>query len=414
MSTEIRVLQDDELARFAQIAKGAYPSFTLTTEELTQRLLQSRADDPISESYGIFRDGQLLGGMRLFDFTMSYHGIAVPVGGVGLVAVDLLQKKRGVAKDLIAFFLRHYRERGAPFTALYPFRPDFYRQMGFGYGSKLGHYRLRPASFPRGPVPTHLRFLAREDAPALLACYNAYAARTHGLFQHQELHFTRVFDDPERQVLAYCQGETIRGYMIYKFQHGATFLENNIEVLALICDDPAAMGEFCSFLHSQADQITTVILNTQDDQIHHLVHDPRNGSGNLFPSVYHETNGEGVGIMYRVIDLAGFFQAVAGHPFGGGYGSLTLAINLADSFLPEAAGSVTVRFQDGRPTVDPAAAPDARISLSVEQLSPLLMGSATFYGLLRYGLAEIDNPYYSEEVHRLFLSAARPVCVTPF
>lgn len=35
------------------------------------------------------------------------------------------------------FYLRHYRERGTPLTALYPFRPDFYRSMGFGFGTKV-------------------------------------------------------------------------------------------------------------------------------------------------------------------------------------------------------------------------------------------------------------------------------------
>jgi predicted acetyltransferase len=128
--------------------------------------------------------------------------------------------------------------------------------------------------------------------------------------------------------------------------------------------------------------------------------------------VHHETNAQGVGIMYRIIDLASFFQAVAEHNFGDQ--SLTLQIRCADSFLPENDGALTVRFGEGRPNLAPEARPDARISLPVAQLSSLLMGAADFHSLQGYGLAEIDDPTYSDRVHRLFLSSVRPVCLTAF
>ena len=86
--------------------------------------------------------------MRLFDFRMTLHETAVSIGGVGGVAVDLAHKKQKVARDMILFFLRHYREKGAALTTLHPFRPDFYRQMGFGHGTKMNQYRVKPASLP--------------------------------------------------------------------------------------------------------------------------------------------------------------------------------------------------------------------------------------------------------------------------
>jgi predicted acetyltransferase len=52
---------------------------------------------------------------------------------------------------MMLYFLRHYREQGAPLVALYPFRPDFYRQMGFGYGTKMDQHRVKPSALPRGP-----------------------------------------------------------------------------------------------------------------------------------------------------------------------------------------------------------------------------------------------------------------------
>jgi predicted acetyltransferase len=116
--------------------------------------------------------------------------------------------------------------------------------------------------------------------------------------------------------------------------------------------------------------------------------------------------------MYRLLDPAGFFRALSGHSFGGE--SMTLAITVRDDFSPEAAGEVVVRFDQGLSHVDPSAAPEARLSIDVAHLSSLVMGATDLRTLLRYGLAEIDDPGYSGRVHRLFLSEARPVCLTPF
>ncbi len=50
---------------------------------------------------------------------------------------------------MIAWYLEHYRERGAPFAVLHPFRLDFYRAMGFGYGTPVHRYRFAPGDAAR-------------------------------------------------------------------------------------------------------------------------------------------------------------------------------------------------------------------------------------------------------------------------
>lgn len=411
MHTEIRRLAGDEYERYAEIAVAAYPGVSMPAAELAERVRKAETESHPVLCYGAFREGQLVGGMRCFDFTMSFHGAPLPVGGVGFLAVDLLRKKERIARDMVLAYMRHYRGRGAPLAALYPFRPDFYGQMGFGYGAPTNHYRLLPASFPQGPR-AHLRHAGRDDLPALLACHNRHAAATHGLFLRSEELMGRMVGAPERRVVAYFEGEQILGYMLYHFQKGATFLENDLEVLELIWERPAALSELCAFLHSQADQVGRIVLNLQDDQLHQLVRDPRDGSGKLYPQVAHESSAQALGIMYRLLDPAGFFRAVAGHSFGDQ--SLTLGIGVRDSFLPEAGGELVVRFDRGHPQIDPGATPEARVTLAVQHLSSLVMGATDFRTLQRYGLAEIDDPGYSGRVHRLFLSEVRPVCLTPF
>ncbi len=169
--SHIRPLPDHDLDAFVAIVARAYPGIELHTpaarEQFKERARQQSRDDPAIRLYGLYRDDRLLGGMRLFDFDLNLFGQTMPAGGVGLVATDLFHKKMHVARDLLRFFLRHYRERRTPLALLYPFRPDFYKQMGFGYGAKLNRYRFRPRDLPlgrRGRRPRPCRWRSRARA----------------------------------------------------------------------------------------------------------------------------------------------------------------------------------------------------------------------------------------------------------
>jgi hypothetical protein len=162
----------------------------------------------------------------------------------------------------------------------------------------------------------------------------------------------------------------------------------------------------------QADQIRTVILTTPDEHFHRLLSDPRNPTGNLIPHVYHESHTAGVGLMFRVLDLPLLIAALGGHDFGGQ--SLTLAIDVRDSFLPENAGTTTVRFTDGRAQFAPDTPPEATIRLDVADLSALVVGAAPFRRLHTYGLAVISDERFVETVDRLFRVSEPPMNVSRF
>src|ERR1700694_5444557 len=92
----VRKITDSELEEFTTIIANAYPGSKLHTEEARQRFIQRQNDfenGRTVENYGLFRNGKLLGGMRLLDFNMHLHDRRVAAGGVGSVAVDLQHKK---------------------------------------------------------------------------------------------------------------------------------------------------------------------------------------------------------------------------------------------------------------------------------------------------------------------------------
>lgn len=412
----IRPINKSEIDDFITISANAYPGFPLFSEDSRQRvrerLLQTWHDSGISY-FALFEDGAMRGIMRLYDFKMNFLSSRALVGGVGGLAVDLLHKKEKVAADMIRFFLRHYRQKGACLTTLYPFRPDFYRRMGYGYGTKRELYRVKPESLPQGRGDGELVFLTVADKEALQACYERFLARKHGLIERFDFSWDQLLASTEIQIVGIKRQGRLHGYLMYKFEKGPQdhFLNNDIVVREMAYDSAADLLELLRFLHLQADQIDRVIFYTQDEFFYYLLHDPRNDSGNLIPMVYHETNTQGVGIMYRVIDVPRLLQVLQDHNFGNE--TCRLKINLADSFFPENAGSYTIHFQDGQSSLADDAVYDVAMAIDVSEFSSLIMGAINFTALVELGLVSLSDSRYIDRLDRLF-AAPKPICFTEF
>jgi len=414
--TEIRALSPEDFDPAARIFADAYPGFKIATEEdrkrFSERALKLHEEEPTAQFHGLFRDGQLQGMMCFYDFSTNFLQTRIPAGGVGQVAAALLHKKEHVAKEMMLYFLRHYRDRETPLVALYPFRPDFYRKMGFGYGTKMNQYRVKPSALPLGPSKAHVRYLTEADRQPLVACYRRFVDRTHGMMEKSEREVKRLFAAPQHRLIGYEKDGLIQGYLVFTFEKGDTFLLNDIQVQELVYEDIQALSELLTFLHTQADQIRDVIVNTQDEYFHYLLLDPRNNSQRLIPDVYHESNTQGVGLMYRVIDVPGIFDLLHERNFGGQ--TCTIELNVVDSFLPENAGSTLLRSEGGRVRRMDGGEHDVSLRLDVAEFSSLLAGSVDFFSLFRYGLVEISDPAYVNTINRIFAVEQKPMCTTAF
>jgi predicted acetyltransferase len=278
----------------------------------------------------------------------------------------------------------------------------------------MSQYRVQPADLPRGPKE-RIVFLRADDQELLRDCYNRIMERRHGLMEKSNIELSGMFSNHANRIVAYKQDGRVHGYMVFHFTPGEqdNFLVNDLVVRELFYETREALAGLLAFLHSQADQIRRVIFNTQDEDFYHALRDPRNGSGKLLPDVYHESNAQGVGIMYRVIDIQGLFGLLRDHDFGGQDCRLKLVIR--DSFFPENNGATVVHFTRGQPSVhDSASDYDVEVGLDVADFSALIMGSVRFRSLYDYGLAEISEASAIETIDRLFRVEQKPICTTPF
>jgi predicted acetyltransferase len=285
--------------------------------------------------------------------------------------------------------------------------------MGFGYGTKKSLYRVRPDSLPNGSGKTQAAFLTEQDREAMNACYDRFMRRKHGLKERLNFAWDELFASQLLKVVGIRRQGQLSGYLIFKFEKGRQghFLNNNILVRELVYDSADDLLDLMGFLHLQADQIDRVIFYTQDEHFHFLLHDPRNDSGNLLPQVYHESNTQGVGIMYRVIDVPRLFNILEDHNFG--HVTCQLKISLEEGFFPENAGNYVVHFQDGRVSVTPDEQYDVEIRLNVSQFSSLVVGAISFKHLNEYGLVSLSDMTYVDLLNRLF-AAPKPICFTEF
>lgn len=419
--SNIRVLSTPaDFDAFADIVIDAYPALFERSKKSRQKLaegfVKEAEEDPTMSFWGLFRTvrgkERLLGGMRLFDFRMNFLQTQIPVGGVGQVAVALERRREHVAKELMLFYLRHYREQDTPLVVLYPFRPDFYRQMGFGYGTKMSRYRLDPAALPEGQDKDHVRRLGPDDREALRACYTRYARRTHGMFDKTERELDQLFGDEERRIVGYEKDGRLEGYLVFTFERDGSFLVNDLYVREFIYDTREALASLLAYLRTQNDQVRRIIVRTQNPSFHHLFDDPRNGSDELVSPVYHATNLQGVGLMYRVIDVTRMFHLLAERDFGGQ--NCRLELTVRDTFLPENAGSKRLAFEEGQVRVLNEEGCDVAVSMDIASFSALLAGTVTFERLHMYSLAEISDQTYADTVSRVFAVEQKPVCTTSF
>jgi len=180
----------------------------------------------------------------------------------------------------------------------------------------------------------------------------------------------------------------------------------------LVYETREALADLLTFLYSQADQVPRIVLETQDESFHYLLHDPRDESGRMIPFVAHQIGVQAVGLMHRVVNLRSLFALLADAQFGAD--SVRLKLTLRDGFLPENDGSLVVHFAEGQPHVVEGGDYAVELALDVSEFSPLLMGAVDLERLYMYGLAELSDPSYLDALTRIFAVPRKPICMTGF
>ena len=182
---EVRTVSGDLIEEYLTIYLNAYPAFKNIGDEgrskYRARYLDSMKNDRNINFCGLFENGQLIALAKLIDFSMNAFGKMIPATGLMSLAVHPMHKKKGAGLDMVRFFEKYTVDSGASVSMLLPFRIDFYRKMGYGYGSKLEEYRIPTVNLPECRDTSMIEFLGSDDLPRILECQAAFASRNHGM-----------------------------------------------------------------------------------------------------------------------------------------------------------------------------------------------------------------------------------------
>ncbi|QHE51432.1 enhanced intracellular survival protein Eis [Pontibacillus sp. HMF3514] len=414
----IQSIQEKDYDELARIVGNAYPAFEMHKDETRQKFIE-KVDDrqknfPDVNHFGYFDEEQLKGTFRFHDFQMNLYGETIPVGGIGLVAVDLLHKKERIAKHMLLDFIDRCREKGYDLAALYPFRPDFYQKMGFGFGSKKHEYRIESKHLPNAGSKQYIVNVTTEEQVQLVKdCYNTYVSQQHGMMYRDQEAFKNLIEQKETQTVAFQRNGKIEGYASFSFQKSEeNFLKNHIIIKELVYLHSEALGELMTFFHLQQDQIDRIIFHTSDEDFHFLPHDVRNGSEHIIPSVYHEAHTSGVGLMYRVLDVKQFLSSLTNHTFS--TEDVTVKFKVQETLINESNVEVVVQFKDRQLQLIEEDRYDVEVEMNISEFSSLMMGAVSFNTLHRYGLIKISHSTYNKVLNRLFSCLEKPECMTAF
>jgi predicted acetyltransferase len=129
-------------------------------------------------------DGRVAGVLGIGSYAQFYGGAAVPMGGIGGVAVDGAYRGRGIANALLDAALTTMREHGQPLSVLYATVPTLYRRRGWERAGvlewvELPMDRLLTVAKPAEPIPS--RPAEQSDLPALHECYLEVARTIDGM-----------------------------------------------------------------------------------------------------------------------------------------------------------------------------------------------------------------------------------------
>jgi predicted acetyltransferase len=409
---EIKLLTGSDMKGYVEIVADAFPMINLNTpeerEKFRQNIIKSIEAGFSAGAYGYFKDSELIGGTRLFDFPMNLFGHKILLGGLGLVAVHLAHKKEKVASQMIQYYFNHYDAKGVFLLGLYPFRPDFYKKMGFGFGGKAKQYQISPAKLPGGQSKKSIRLLTIDDKRLILDYTQQYMEKRHGFIQLSEFELEHFFEE-NKKIVGFEKNGRLEGYMTFFFQFDPRE-KYNIHVTGLFYNGREVLSELLYFLHSQADQVEKIIIDSHEEYFHFLTDNPSNGERAIF--LHHQTNVEELGIMYRVINNRRLFESLSGHNFGGV--TLALKLDIHDSYFPKNNESLIIQFENGKPKPAETDNYQVEIEMDIAEFSSMVMGVIPFSQLYQYSKAEISHREFLPVIDKLFFTGEKPVCYTRF
>jgi predicted acetyltransferase len=399
------------LSSYVDIVRDAYPLFVAEKDVMVDRF-RSILIGGYPQLVGAFEaDGRMVGTYSHYTFAATILGRGIPATGLGMVGTALDRKKSKVALAVVRDFVRRTRRGGAPLSFLYPFRHDFYADMGWGPVGESRQHVLPPGAFPLHPERTAVRQV-RDPAWELLDRIHRQAIGRRGALGLSR-HPLRWKGPLTQYPLAFVADgpDGPEGYLLGRFAKRNDLpdpFRYDLEISEMEWLTPRALRAFLGFLSSQRDQVVEVILDwPADGHLDAVLRNPARRNTISLPN--HQSPGPQValGVMLRLEDPGAAFAL---RPYAGRE-ALRLEVTTRDPLRDGA----TIRFQADLRGPTAAGSRPARAALDTDlaTLSRLWAGSLRTAEAVEFGLAAV-TPASAVEVLERLLAVPAPRIVERF
>lgn len=361
----IREHTDDDLDAVFRLRRLAF-----NASERPERLVKPGQHGLVAEL-----DGRVAGVLGIGEYAQFYGGAAVPMGGIGGVAVDGATRGRGVAGALLDAALVTMREHGQPLSVLYATVPALYRGRGWERAGLFEWVELPMDRLLSVPPPTERipsRPADESDLTALHDCYLEVARTIDGMADRRppRIDVAKVLEMDLVSVLPGPNG--LRGYLAAKREPGGGDL-GRLKVYDLVGVDVEAQLNLLASLKSWAGTLDAIDLRITDPATLNLL-----GATPMRYSVSTST------WMLRVVDLPAAVAA-RGWPR---LPDMAVDVEIIDQHAPWHAGNQRIVVEDGVVRVEPGGT--GAVRLHARALGPWFSGAQNTHALRRAGLLEGD------------------------
>ncbi len=417
--TEFREVGPDSawLTEIVDLWAVAFPTVGLASREVRdayEERTRARLRAENVRCVAVLHDGHVVGAMLVHHFLANFRGQDASFSGAGGIAVSPEFRGTGIGSGLVRHLFGLTLDTGGIFTSLYPFRYEFYRRYGFGYGTPTQRYRLSAAQLRPYNGESKVRVLRVTDVDVLAQHLERMRKAVHGLYSRHRNALSRQLSDLSLRLVAVDRDGSLRASMLTSAPLGeaASINSKALVVRDLLCEDDDARAALFGYLRNQREQYPRVALETQEDALYCASEDPRDDSNEtLGPRTAHRIAETGLGIMYRLVDVDAAFS----HLSNTSQAPITLRLQIRAADLHGLEDDRTYIFFPHLPPLrSDLAAADAALSIGLHDLGSVLMGSLRIRDLTRWQLASVTPTTEHARVDALFACESPPVCTARF
>ena len=373
----LRKARAEDVERLVELWCHAFPGRTVA--ERTRQLRTGEPFGGLDDTWLEEQAGRIAGAFRAYRFTQFLDAEPVAITGLASVAVATWARRKGLGRLLCEQAIRIGRERGDLLSLLYPFRPDFYQAMGWGFAGHLLSYRFRPEALPAYDEARRVVDAGPSDHADIAACYERVASGSHGPLRRRPPIWAKHLGAPATRPFIYVAGSGVQGYLLARFGRGQVPGERLMRIAELVAENEAAYQGLLGWVSAQRDQWRRVRYDARPDEgLGDRLHDPRPPGFRLTRGLWFPTATVLQGPMLRLLDVPRALEAR--RRWGEERGvALTIEIEVDDDEVPANRGPWHLILDEGGPRVHPAAGPGADASLAA--------GASTFARIFVGGLA---------------------------